>query len=82
MTLKEVSAEVSEGDSEEETGTNEHLNMNIGKTGKTEKGERPPRPTISRLSKTHIKSSKKLAALSVKEGFSSVAGKKCTYKKK
>lgn len=59
-----------------------HSDMNIGKTGKTEKGERPPRPTISRLSKTHIKSSKKLAALSVKEGFSSVAGKKCTYKKK
>ncbi|WZY98243.1 hypothetical protein YC2023_070572 [Brassica napus] len=73
-TSKEVSAEVSEGDSEEETGTNEHLNMNIGKAGKTEKGERPPRPTISRLSKTHIKSSKKLAALSAKEGFPSAAG--------
>ena len=59
-----------------------HSDMNIGQTGKTEKGERPPRPTISRLSKTYIKSSKKLAALSAKEGFPSVAGKKRTYKKK
>lgn len=79
---KVVSTEVSEEDSEEDTGTDDHLNTNVRKAGKIEKGERPPRPTISRFSKTNIKSSKKLAALSVKEGLPNAAGKKRNSKKK
>lgn len=80
--FKEVLVEVSEGDLEEEIGINEYLNMNIGKAGKIEKGERLFRLIILRLLKIYIKLLKKLVVLSAKEGFFSVVGKKCIYKKK
>lgn len=79
---EEVSAEVSGEVSEEEIGTDELQNTNIENAGKAERGERPFRANIPRLSRTYIKSSKKLAALSTKEGLPSVAGKKRTHKKK
>ncbi|XP_013650395.3 uncharacterized protein LOC106354899 [Brassica napus] len=81
-TLEEVSEEISGEVSGDETGTDELLNQNIGKAGKSERVECPLRPSVPRLSKTQIRSSKKMAALSTKEGLPSAVGKKRSQKKK
>ena len=81
-TLEEVSEEISGEVSGDETGTEELLNQHTGKAGKSERGERSLRPSVPRLSKPQIRSSKKLAALSTKEGLPSAVGKRRNHKKK
>jgi len=81
-TLEEVSEEISGEVSGDETGTDELLNQNIGKAGKSERVECPLRPSVPRLSKIQIRSSKKMAALSTKEGLPSAVGKKRSQNKK
>ncbi|KAL0734326.1 hypothetical protein Bca4012_010536 [Brassica carinata] len=81
-TSEEVSEEISGENSDDETGTEGQINQEVVKEGKVGKGERSLRPPTPRVSRTQIKSSKKLAVLSTKDGLPSAAGKKRHHKKK